>query len=64
MNYLSRWGMALAVCALGIFGFGPRFVAGAEPGNLALVKDGKSQYAIVIPDAPTAQEKFAGEELA
>ncbi|MCG2679462.1 MAG: DUF4838 domain-containing protein [Kiritimatiellae bacterium] len=64
MNYLSRWGMVLAICALIVFGLGSRFVAGAEPGNLALVKDGKSQYAIVIPDAPTAQEKFAGEELA
>jgi len=56
--------MALAVCAIGVFGFGSRFAAGAESENLALVKDGKSQYAIVIPDAPTAQEKFAGEELA
>jgi len=38
MNHLSRWGMALVVCAICVFGFGSRFAAGAEPGNLALVK--------------------------
>ncbi|MBU4199296.1 MAG: DUF4838 domain-containing protein [Kiritimatiellae bacterium] len=63
MNYLSRWGMALAVCAIGVFSFGSRIAAGAEP-DWVLIQDGKSKCAIVIPDAPTPQEKLAGEELA
>jgi hypothetical protein len=63
MNYLPRWGMVLAVCAISVFSFGPRFSAGAEPENFALVKDGKSGYVIVIPDGATPQEKLAGQEL-
>jgi len=44
-------------------GLGTHFGSAAEPENIKLVKDGKSPYTIIIPAAPTPQEKFAGNEL-
>ncbi|MBU4429620.1 MAG: DUF4838 domain-containing protein, partial [Verrucomicrobia bacterium] len=54
----------LAVALVWTAGIGLDGAIAGKVKGLSLVQDGKSQYAIVIPDAPTTQEMLAGKELA
>jgi len=60
----SMWQLTLAAVLAWAAGIGWGGAFAAEATVLSLIQDGKSKCAIVIPDAPTPQEKLAGEELA